>query len=149
MLKRKIGWMLVVTVCGFSIWAGELEDWKITSKLERLENKANDSTIVRSVIEIQNGKYRLTYRPERPAYFMDSHVLQTVDKQDYAITFWPNGARTVMYRVFKLEKEASPELVCEHISFYDQTELRLNGSTLEINVQKESNSAPKWIACRR
>lgn len=127
--------------------------WAMSTRYETAK-KSKDK---QSVVQFNKGKLSVVYRPTAPPYGVVIEEKAVINNQNYFITGWAHGARSVMFKIFEPEAFAAKPL-CEVISFSEETELRIVNNKLEIKVADDSpdtisdsdelpSESEKWVVC--
>ncbi len=116
--------------------------WQLT---DRYEKKA-DTEVMRSVIEFRKGSAVSTYKPEEMPFGLVLKERALINKQEYFITGWAHGAKTVMFRIFSPETEGVKPL-CEEVSFGEETSLRQQDDKIQVQIFSPSGEEI-WKDCK-
>lgn len=122
----------------------EPSSWTTTSAYEKVPSSETN----RSVLTFINGTSTSSYRPTEAPFGLVSTQRVVLNKQEYFVTTWPQGARTAVFRVFNPEVSGADTL-CEKNSFSESAKLKIGrDQQLKIQVFDESGDE-SWSDCNQ
>lgn len=117
--------------------------WRTSTNYEKKPN----SEVNRSVLNFEHNGAKSTYKPEEAPFGLVETERIPLNGKEYFVTIWPNGARSVLVRVFEPEKQGA-QPICEIVSFAESANLKLSTEgVLELETYFDNSDQPKWLPC--
>ena len=120
------------------------QNWTMKSAYKEKQGVAD----LVSELTFSAGSQSITYMPDKPPYGVTFEKQMTLEGQEYFVTGWPQGASSMVFRVF-LPAEKKEKVICQVTSRAESAELRIEKKRLHISVTADKRGKPIWVNCPR